>query len=228
MGETLSTLHATPGRHGADAAEASLVSWVKHYRPDEHSVNSAISYYLKGEVVCLLLDLELRRATDNARSLDDVMRLLWQRYGDESGVPEDGVEAAASEVAGTDLATFFHQALRTTEELDYSVFSHVGVEVRFRLREGTGDKGGSPPRTKGDTRPRGLAGRTDEGQQRHRHGAGRLARAGGRALRGRRRGGARRLDGGRRGALLARCEDKRPGDTVRVTVFRRDRLWRCR
>jgi len=223
MGETLSTLHATPGRRVQTLAEASLVSWVKHYRPDENSANSAISYYLKGEVVCLLLDLEIRRATDNARSLDDVMRLLWQRYGDESGVPEDGVEAAASEVAGTNLATFFHQALRTTEELDYSVFSHVGVEVRFRLREGTGDKGGGPPRTKGDTRPRGWLGVQTKGNS----------------------GIATVLDGSPAqeaglypdddvvaldgwkvdaAALLARCEDKRPGDTVRVTVFRRDKL----
>jgi predicted metalloprotease with PDZ domain len=223
MGETLSALHATPGRRVQTLAEASLVSWVKHYRPDEHSVNSAISYYLKGEVVCLLLDLELRRATDNARGLDDVMRLLWQRYGDESGVPEDGVEAAASEVAGRDLSAFFDRALRTTEELDYSSFSHVGVEMRFRLREGAGDKGGSPPRTKGDTRPRGWLGVQTKGNS----------------------GIATVLDGSPAqeaglypdddvvaldgwkvdaAALLARCEDKRPGDTVRVTVFRRDRL----
>jgi predicted metalloprotease with PDZ domain len=87
LGETLSTLHAIPGRKVQTLAEASLVSWVKHYRPDEHSHNSAISYYLKGEVVAALLDLEIRRATDNARGLDDLMRLLWQRYGDESGVP---------------------------------------------------------------------------------------------------------------------------------------------
>ena len=46
--------------------EASLIGWVKHYRPDENSPNSAISYYLKGEVVALLLDLEIRAPTRDA------------------------------------------------------------------------------------------------------------------------------------------------------------------
>ena len=84
LGETLTTLHGTPGRRVQTLAEASLMSWIKHYRPDENSPNSAISYYLKGEVVCALLDLEIRRATGDAKGLDDVMRLLWQRYGDGS------------------------------------------------------------------------------------------------------------------------------------------------
>ncbi len=81
LGETLTTLHGTPGRRVQTLADASLMSWIKHYRPDENSPNSAISYYLKGEVVCALLDLELRRATGDAQGLDDVVRLLWQRYG---------------------------------------------------------------------------------------------------------------------------------------------------
>ena len=67
------------------------------------------------------------------------MRLLWQRHGDGSGVPEDGVEKAAAEVAEKDLTPFFDRALRSTEELDYSVFSHVGLEVRFRMRESTSE-----------------------------------------------------------------------------------------
>ena len=96
VGETLTALSTTPGRRVQSLTDASFLSWIKHYRPDENSPNSAISYYLKGEVVALLLDLELRRATQNARSLDDVLRLLWKTYGDERGVPEDGVEREAA------------------------------------------------------------------------------------------------------------------------------------
>jgi predicted metalloprotease with PDZ domain len=224
LGETLSSLHATPGRRVQSLAEASLVSWVKHYRPDENSSNSAISYYLKGEVVAALLDLEIRRATQDARSLDDVMRLLWQRHGDESGVPEDGVEAAASEVAGRDLGPFFDRAIRTTEELDYSVFSHVGLEVRFRPRESAADKGGSPPRVKAsESKPRSWLGLTTKGsstvatvlegspaQEAGLYPDDELV-----ALDG------WRVDGA---GLLSRCEEKPPGETVRVTIFRRDRL----
>ncbi len=225
LGETLTLLQSTPGRRVQTLTEASLVTWVKHYRPDENSPNSAISYYLKGEVVSALLDLEIRRATGDTRSLDDVVRLLWQRYGDGSGVPEDGVEAAASEVAGVDLTPFFDRALRTTQELDYSVFSHVGLEVCFRPRESAGDKGGTPPprgRT-GEGRPRGWLGLTIRA-----NGAISVVQDGSPAQ----EAGLYvedelvALDGWRvdGNSLLGRCEDRRPGETVRLTVFRRDRL----
>jgi predicted metalloprotease with PDZ domain len=225
LGEALTTLHSVPGRRVQTLADASLLAWVKHYRPDEHSANSAISYYVKGEVVSALLDLTLRQATGDARGLDDVMRLLWERYGDGSGVPEDGVEAAAREVAGVDLTPFFDRALRSTEELDYSIFSHVGLEVGFRPRESTGDKGGTPP-PKGkaaEGKPRGWLGLTTKGsatvssvlEGSPAQEAGLYVEDDVVALDG------WKVDGA---GLISRCEDKRPGETVRVTVFRRDRL----
>lgn len=223
LGETLTNLHTTPGRKVQPLAEASLLSWVKQYRPDENTFNSAISYYLKGEVVAALLDLEIRRATGNAKGLDDVMRLLWQRHGDESGVPEDGVEAAVTEVAGKDFTPFFDRAVRTTEELDYSVFSHVGLEVNFRVKENAGDKGGTASRAKAGDKPKGWLGVFFKGSSTV--GSvldGSPAMEAGLypddevvALDG------YRVDGS---GLIGRTEDKRPGDTVRVTLFRRDKL----
>ena len=62
------------------AEEASFNSWIKEYRPDENSVNSQISYYDKGELLGLLLDLEIRRRTNSAKSLDDVMRTLYANF----------------------------------------------------------------------------------------------------------------------------------------------------
>jgi predicted metalloprotease with PDZ domain len=224
LGETITHLHATPGRRVQTLADASLMSWIKHYRPDENSPNSAISYYLKGEVVCALLDLEIRRATADAKSLDDVMRLLWQRYGDGSGVPEDGVEAAVREVAGKDLTPFFDRAVRSTEELDYSVLSHVGLEVGFRVRESSTDKGGTPPPRKGSAeKPRGWLGVTLKGSATvstvldgsPAMEAGLYPEDEVVALDG------YRVDGA---GLLSRCEDKRPGELARLTLFRRDKL----
>jgi predicted metalloprotease with PDZ domain len=222
MGETLTQLQGTPGRKVQSLAESSFTAWIKFYRQDEHSPNSAVSYYLKGEIVGMLLDLEIRRATLDAKSLDDLMRLLWQRYGDERGVPEDGVERAASEVAGKDLGPFFDRAIRGTEELDYQVLEHVGLTASFRVRESTSDKGGSPPRVK-DLKPRGWLGINTRGGQ-----------SIGSVLDGSPAAEAGlyaddeivALDGFKVDAqtLLSRCEDKRPGERVRVTVFRRDRL----
>ncbi|MBL8922393.1 MAG: M61 family metallopeptidase [Myxococcaceae bacterium] len=222
LGESLTSLHTTPGRNVLSLVDASWLAWTKHYRPDENSPNSAISYYLKGEIVCALLDLHLRRATKDAKSLDDVLVQLWKRYGDESGVPEDGIEKVASEVAGTSLKDFFDQALRGTKELDYSVFSHVGLEVRLRPRESQSDKGGTPAR-KSEKAPGGWLGV--------------IPKAGG--------GIASVLDGSPAmlaglsaddevvaldglkcdaAALLTRCDEKKPGDAVKVTLFRREKL----
>ncbi len=222
LGETLTTLHQTPGRRVMTLSDASMLAWIKHYRPDENTVNTAISYYLKGEIVATLLDLTLRQKTGGKKSLDDVMRLLWQRYGDGRGVPEEGVEQAAQEVAGTDLKGFFDRALRSTEELDYSVLADVGLEARFRVREAPSDKGGSPPRVK-DAKPRGWLGVSFRGSATI---AGVLEGSPAMdaglypddevvALDG------LRVDGA---SLTSRCEEKKPGEAVRLTLFRRDRL----
>ena len=222
LGESLTALHNTPGRQVLPLVDASMIAWTKHYRPDENTANTAISYYLKGELVCLLLDLTIRQATKDAKSLDDVARLLWQRYGDESGVPEDGVEAAAQEVAGTDLKPFFDRALRGLEELDYSVLAHVGLEAKFRPRESTGDKGGTPPRNKGDKNP-GYVGVSTRGSSTIATVLdGSPAQAAGVYADDE----IVALDGFKCDAsgLHARSEDKRPGETVKLTVFRRDRM----
>lgn len=221
LGETLSAMESTPGRHLMSLAEASMVAWTKHYRPDENTPNTAISYYVKGEVVCALADLTIRRATDSRRSLDDVLRLLWNRYGDESGVPENGVEATMSEVAGVDLAPFFDRAVHSTEPLDLSVFETVGLEVKRRVRESAADKGGTPPR-KTERKEEGWLGLTARGAS--------IASvlSGSPAM----RAGLYAddevcaLDGFKCDAagLIARCEEKAPGQTVQVTLFRRERL----
>ncbi len=222
LGESLTALHTTPGRSVLPLAEASLISWTKHYRPDENSPNTAISYYLKGEIVCALLDLTIRRATNDERSLDDVVRLLWNRFKDESGVPEHGVEAAAEEVARTSLKDFFSRSLRSTAELGYEVFDHVGLEVRFRTRESPNDKGGISARGKTEKTEGwlGIIPRSSGGIATVLDGSPAMA------------AGIYSddevvaLDGLKCDAntLINRFEDKKPGEIVTVTVFRRDRL----
>jgi predicted metalloprotease with PDZ domain len=224
VGEALSALSATPGRRVQTLEEASLTAWVKYYRPDENSINSGVSYYLKGELVALCLDLTLRQLSSDARSLDDVMRLLFQRYGDGSGVPEDGVEAAAAEVAGQGLRPFFDRALRSTEELDLSVLSHVGLFAQSRVRESASDRGGTPPRTKSsETRERGWLGVLPRQgstiaavlQGSPAMEAGLYAEDEVVALDG------EKVDAA---GLVSRCDDRAPGTRITIHVFRRDRL----
>jgi predicted metalloprotease with PDZ domain len=113
------SLQTTPGRLVQPLEEASYDAWIKQYRPDENSPNSTVSYYTKGSIVGLLLDARLRRLTNGARNLDDVMQAAYRRFSGERGYTSADFRAIANQVAGTDLADFFHRALDTTEELDY-------------------------------------------------------------------------------------------------------------
>ena len=114
--------------------ESSFDTWIKFYRPDENTANAQISYYHKGALVALLLDLQIRAATAGRRSLDDLMRRLWERYGaHDIGYPESGpgsVQELAGEVAGEDLSDFFARYLTSTAELDYgAALATAGLEL---------------------------------------------------------------------------------------------------
>jgi predicted metalloprotease with PDZ domain len=140
LGEELTVLERAAGTAKMSLEEASLTAWVKLYRPDENSPNSAISYYQKGEIVALALDLALRRA---GASLDDLVRDLVARHG-ARGLPEDGVEAALSDVLGVERArAFFDRHVRSAGpvELDFDL---VGLAVKRRRAQGLDDKGGKP------------------------------------------------------------------------------------
>jgi len=128
-------LQTTPGRKVQPLDLASFDAWIKLYRPDESSVNTAISYYTKGAVVAFLLDTTIRRYTDGRGSLDDALRLAWQRFGAGSAASVSsngsGGPAAAGftspemrevleETAGRSLDAFIDRAIDSTEELDYS------------------------------------------------------------------------------------------------------------
>lgn len=148
LGETATRVCRGPGRLRQTLADSSFDAWNKFYKPDADTPNAVVSYYAKGALVALALDLTIRRATGGERSLDDVMRALWQRYGCHGiGVPEDGVEAIASEIAGCDLQAFFDLTIRSTAELPLAeLLAEFGIDFTLRPAEGASDKGGTPAR----------------------------------------------------------------------------------
>ncbi|RYF07554.1 MAG: M61 family peptidase [Comamonadaceae bacterium] len=82
--KTINQVLQTPGRHVQSVAQSSFDAWVKYYRQDENTANATVSYYTKGALVALCLDLALRR--EGQTTLDDVMRALWERSGADTGV----------------------------------------------------------------------------------------------------------------------------------------------
>lgn len=147
LAQNITRVLRTPGRFVQSLEDASFDAWIKFYRADEDAPNSQVSYYAKGALVALALDLKLRAA--GRGSLDEVMRALWARYGADAGggVPEDGVERLASEVSGLDLREFFDLALRGTEDLPLGeLFAPFGISVHLRPAESPSDKGGKAPK----------------------------------------------------------------------------------
>jgi len=110
----------TIGRTVQPLGESSYDAWIKLYRRNANSDNNQISYYLKGQFVSLLLDLLIRAKHQNKRSLDDVMSLMWQRFGQsEVGFSETELRDTIAEVAAVKLDDFFSRYIETTEELPF-------------------------------------------------------------------------------------------------------------
>ena len=106
LGETCAAVLKAPGRHHQSVAESSFDAWIKYYRQDENSPNSIVSYYAKGSLVALAIDLTIRARTEDTYSLDDAMRLLWNRFGKSErtfGLSEDGFGEIIEEATGLDL-----------------------------------------------------------------------------------------------------------------------------
>jgi predicted metalloprotease with PDZ domain len=148
LGELLTRVYRVPGRRVQNLAAASFDAWDVFYKPEANSPNATTSYYSKGALVALALDLELRAHSDSRVTLDTVVRELWQRYGKVGrGVPEEGFEALARELGGAALAQFFGTAVRGTDDLPIDqLLARFGVTLAFRAAAGPEDKGGTPPR----------------------------------------------------------------------------------
>jgi predicted metalloprotease with PDZ domain len=132
--KTINNVHRGSGRLKQSVAESSFDAWTKYYRQDENAPNAIVSYYAKGSLVALLLDLVIRR--------DDAMRALWRRYGRDfysakggRGVSEQDVEALFDEITGLKLKPIFDLAVRGTRDLPLSeTFAAVGIDLADRRK----------------------------------------------------------------------------------------------
>jgi predicted metalloprotease with PDZ domain len=113
-------LQNSPGRLVQTLEQSSLDVWNSGTSGIGRDKATKVSYYVKGPIVGFLLDAKIRRTTAGKKSLDDLMRLAYERYAGEQGFTPDQFRAAAAEVAGVNLDEWFRKALASTEELDYT------------------------------------------------------------------------------------------------------------
>ncbi len=153
LGQTITRVLRGSGRFKQSVAESSFDAWTKFYRQDENAPNAIVSYYTKGALIALALDLTIRLHSDNSKSLDDVMKTLWERHGKTAtGVPEGAIEKLAETIAGIELDGFFSNYLYGTEDLPLDqLLPRFGIKYTLRPADSDSDKGGKPSQYK---RPR--------------------------------------------------------------------------
>jgi predicted metalloprotease with PDZ domain len=216
LGKEVTRFLTTPGRLVQPLQESSFDAWIKLYRPDANSINSQMSYYLKGEMVSLLLDLLIRDRFDNQRSLDDVMRQMWQQFGiPERGFTPEQLQHVIATVAGQPLDQFWQCYLDGTDELPFDQYlAPFGLQL-------------NPEELESDAPPYlGLVVKSEAGREMIK-----VVEANSPAQKAGLDSGDELLavSGIRVVAdqLSERLNDFQPGDTIPITVFRRDQLLTC-
>jgi len=117
---------ATPGRNRISLEDSSTITWVDHYQAFEETPNQSVSYYTKGDLVSMCLDLEIRHRSETQTSLEDVLRTLWREYGKPGvGLAEDELLPVVNRATGLDLSSFFDRYVRGTDELDIPSFARL-------------------------------------------------------------------------------------------------------
>ncbi len=144
LGQTMTRVMRGAGRKRQSIAESSFDAWTKFYKQDANAGNSIVSYYAKGSLIALALDLKIRKETEGRVSLDDVMRVCWAKWGETGeGMTERGFEEVACDVSGLDLGDFFDASVRGTGELPLEPLLHEhAVEFNLRRAKNRSDKGG--------------------------------------------------------------------------------------
>ena len=224
LARTISGVLRGPGRQVQSVAESSFDAWVKYYRQDENSPNSVVSYYAKGALVALAIDLAVRARTNGQASLDDAMRLLWQRYGTgfyssqggpgpaQSGLAEDGFAAVLREATGVSLGAALNRWVEGTDDLPLAkLLAPLGVTLKLAAPDLSPSLGVRLATRSGDL-----------------------------AIASAYSGGAAQRAGMSAGDLLVACDGlrvdekalkglllrRKPGETVVLHAFRRDELMR--
>lgn len=130
LSKHIARLETASGKDHVSLAEASYDAWVEFYRWDENSNNTSISYYTKGALVGFLLDAEIRRITDEDRSLDDVMRQAYAEFSGAEGYRTEDFYAVAEHFAGPSIRPKLERMVETTAPLDYGpALEFYGLEL---------------------------------------------------------------------------------------------------
>ncbi len=136
VAKMIARLEQTPGREICSLEDASIDTWIRLYRPHPTNQNSNISYYLKGALISLILDLKIRLESGGTKSLDDVLAYLWAHHSGDKGYPEGSYESIVQIVGEIESKEFFDKFVRGTVDPDWnSFFKPFGLTLTWKSEE---------------------------------------------------------------------------------------------
>ena len=119
VAQNVSRLLQNAGRFKQSAAESSFDAWTKFYKQDASATNNIVSYYTKGGIIALGLDLLLRKQSNEQVNLDTLMQLLWKHYGvDEKGTPDDVIQNLCTTHFGIDVSEYLNRVVYGTDDVE--------------------------------------------------------------------------------------------------------------
>lgn len=218
LGKVITSVHSAPGRIKQSVAESSFDAWTRFYKQDENSPNALVSYYTKGSLIALGLDLLIRRDSHGQRSLDDVVRLMWARFGRDfyrggtsRGIDEHAMPQIILEATGVDVSSFIEHHVWGRDDVPlHTLLATQGIVISWTPASSLPSLDARVRTERGETR---VSTVLENGAA---HAAGISAGDTLVAINGLRVSDPASLD-----RLLTAYQ---PGDTVAVHVFRRDEL----
>ncbi len=133
--QTITRVQKSRGRLTQSLAESSYDAWTKFYQQDENAPNAIVSYYAKGALLAFVLDIEIRRQTNNEKSLDDVLKIVWHDYQD-SGLENNTIQDIVSDITQNCFNDFFASYLYGVDELPLvASFNYLGISLNFKHKE---------------------------------------------------------------------------------------------
>lgn len=134
----INQVHSGGGRFKQSLAQSSFDAWTKYYKQDENAPNAIVSYYTKGALAAMGLDLLIRERSHQQRSLDDVMRAMWVRYGRDfytqtpRGLDESELAPLIEEVTGVDVSEEIRQWVYCAEDVPLdALLARSGYEMTW-------------------------------------------------------------------------------------------------
>ena len=133
LARVISAVENQPGNRVQTLSESSFDAWIKHYRPNENSPNSTISYYSKGSLIALIMDLEIIHSTKGKAGLDEVMKAMYDEYfvKQKRGFTDKEFKTMAEKIAGHSLTDIYDNYINGLKTIDYNKYlNYAGLSLK--------------------------------------------------------------------------------------------------